>query len=62
MKEVARRALAALGCCVAVLLAGCGGGSGAPAESGVMALRKADVATFTGHGTWWNPSEPGTGF
>ena len=27
-----------------------------------MDLLKADVAAFSGNGTWWNPSEPGTGF
>lgn len=43
-------------------LAGCGGGEGG-ATPGAGDLRKADTAApFTGTGTWWNPSEPGTGF
>ena len=38
-------------------LAGCGG-----SEEPVADWRKADVATFQGHGVWWTPGEPGTGF
>jgi hypothetical protein len=51
MRMLATWTLAAAG-----LLAGCGGGD-APS----LAL-KANPATFTGHGIYWNPAEPGTGF
>jgi hypothetical protein len=44
---------------LALSLTGCGGGSGGePAQAGWL---KADPASFTGHGVYWNPSEPGTG-
>lgn len=41
---------------LACLLAACGGGDPSPAA------QKANVSTFTGHGIYWNPAEPGTGF
>ena len=42
----------------ACLLAACGGGGLAP----VATAQKGDVALFEGHGIYWNPAEPGSGF
>lgn len=60
MDGAVRRVLAALGGCAGLLLAGCGGGT--PSTPDPMTLQKADIAAFNGHGSWWNPAEPGTGF
>ena len=38
-------------------LAACGGG-----ELAEETAAKADVSTFKGHGSWWNPAESGSGF
>jgi hypothetical protein len=43
------------------LLAACGGGDGGPVNLAAN-KQKADVRSFTGHGVYWVPSEPGTGF
>ncbi len=46
-------------CAFAAGLVACGGGGeSAPAP----ATQKADVSAFTGHGVYWNPAEPGSGF
>lgn len=45
--------------CSLAFLAACGGGEAPP--PGASAL-KADVSAFTGHGVYWNPAEPGSGF
>lgn len=60
MNVRARRFLAAMMGAAALMLAGCGGGTSSAPDA--MTLQKADVAAFNGHGTWWNPDEPGTGF
>jgi hypothetical protein len=60
--EYCNRRFAALA--LGLLVAGCGGGSGsAPQAPQIVAVSKADPApAFTGHGGWWSPTEPGTGF
>lgn len=59
MRNSWNRGAAALA--LGLLVAACGGGSGSAPP--ITALSKADPApAFSGHGGWWNPAEPGTGF
>ena len=51
---------------MAVVIAGCGGGTEPAPEAAAPALAQQQLLSntpgFGGHGTWWNPAEPGTGF
>lgn len=54
---------AALGGLVTAVLAACGGSAETEhVRVEVSVLKAAVPAGFQGHGTWWNPAEPGTGF
>src|SRR5688572_27387633 len=56
------RLLARSGCLVlACVVAACGGGS-TESPPRVASALKTDVRAFSGHGVYWNPAEPGTGF
>ena len=59
--NLSKRAWLALAAAVA-LLAGCGGGGDSSEVPGMATVLKAELSTFDGHGVWWNPAEPGTGF
>lgn len=52
-----RRILGLLLTAATLALSACGGG-----ENAEPMAAKAQVSTFEGHGSWWNPNESGTGF
>lgn len=56
-----KRAWSLLAALTVMTLAACGGG-GADEAAVEMAWQKATLAEFKGHGSYWNPVEPGTGF
>src|SRR6478735_5877276 len=44
------------------LMSACSGGGQPETAAPTQQLLSAAVAPFNGHGTWWNPAEPGSGF
>ncbi|WP_374669504.1 hypothetical protein [Ramlibacter sp.] len=56
-----RKGRALLATCAVALLAACGGGD-EPSAPPAQDLLKAGVPSFTRHGVYWNPAEPGSGF